>query len=116
MNPTIRTWMNRLQRFNNHPVTKLVLGLILVATSISDGYDAFFTDLGHLRFRPHHGLFVLGLANVLACLPHLVEGLDRTFEAIDARRARSASGSTSPSSGTSPNVESLASARNPTGE
>lgn len=82
--------LSRIRRFTDHPVTKLVLGLILVVSSIAEGYDTFFDDMSHLRFRAHHGLLLFALANVLAVLPDLIEGVEKAIEAYEQKEALAA--------------------------
>jgi hypothetical protein len=86
----MRPFLNRVRKFTDHPITKLVLGLILVVSSIAEGYDTFYDDLSHFRFRAHHGLLLFGLANVLACLPDLIEGMDKAITAYEERGLRAA--------------------------
>lgn len=77
--------LQRIRRFTDHPFTKLGLGLILVVSSVAEGYDTFFDATERFRFRAHHGLLLFGIANVLACLPELFEGMDKAFEAFEER-------------------------------
>lgn len=88
--------LNRVRKFTDHPITKLVLGLILVVSSIAEGYSTFFDDLSHFRFRAHHGLLLFGLANVLACLPDLIEGMDTAITAYEERGLRAAAKTLAP--------------------
>ncbi len=63
-----------IKGFVEHPVTRLAIGLILIVTSSFEAYDSFANDLNPWRPRAHHGLLVLGIVNVLAAIPNLVEG------------------------------------------
>ena len=81
----MRRVLERIRRFTGHPVTRMVMGLILVVSSIAEGYDTFFDDVSHLRLRAHHGLLLFGLMNVLSSLPDLIEGLETSVEVIAAR-------------------------------
>jgi hypothetical protein len=81
----MREFFERIRTFTDHPITKLVLGLILVVSSIAEGFDTFSNDLGHLRIRAHHGLLLFGLANVLACLPDLFAGIDQAIQAYEKK-------------------------------
>jgi hypothetical protein len=65
-----------LRRFVNHPVTQFVVGLILVASGLIEAYDTILDDLHHLRVRVGHGIVILGLVNVLASLPGVIEGIE----------------------------------------
>jgi hypothetical protein len=63
------------------------MGLVLVVSSVAEGYDTFFDDLNHLRLRAHHGLLLFGLMNILSSLPDLIEGLETTEEVLRAKKA-----------------------------
>jgi hypothetical protein len=65
-----------LRRFVNHPVTQFVVGLILIASGLIEAYDTILVDLHHLRVRVGHGVVTLGLVNVLASLPEVIEGIE----------------------------------------
>ena len=69
-----------LKDFVDHPITKLVVGLILIVTSSAEAYYSFHDDLSQFRVRAHHGLIVLGFINVLAAIPNLVQGFQHYIE------------------------------------
>jgi hypothetical protein len=66
-----------LQRFVDHPVTKLVVGLILIASGLIETYDTVLDDLHHHRVRVGHGVIILGIVHVFASLPEVIEGIER---------------------------------------
>ena len=68
-----------LKRFVDHPVTKLGVGLILIASGLIETYDTVLDDLHHLRVRVGHGVVILGLVNVLASLPGVTRPGHRSF-------------------------------------
>src|SRR4029453_15216930 len=79
----MKPWLRRLKAFAKHPATQLITGLILL---ISGGYEIVldFMNAEHsLRLGVHHGVAVFGLIQVLGSLPELVEGLDRSFKAME---------------------------------
>ena len=65
-----------LKRFVDHPITKLVVGLILIASGLIEAYDTVLDDLHRLRVRVGHGVVILGVVNVLASLPEVIEGIE----------------------------------------
>jgi hypothetical protein len=81
----MRPLVSRLKKFTDHPVTKLVLGLILMVSSGAEAYETLFDDMSHFRFRAHHGLFLFAFMNVLAAIPDLVEGLEEEIEILERR-------------------------------
>ena len=68
-----------LKRFVDHPVTKLGVGLILIASGLIETDDTVLDDLHHLRVRVGHGVVILGLVNVLASLPGVTCPGHRSF-------------------------------------
>ena len=81
----MKGFLGKLKAFVKHPATQLITGLILL---ISGGYEVvldFMTAEHSLRLGVHHGVAVFGLIQVLGSLPELVEGLDRSFRAIEKR-------------------------------
>lgn len=80
----MRGALDRIRRFTNHPATRMATGLILVASSIAEGYDTFFHDVSHLRLRAHHGLLIFGLMNILKSMPDFIDGLESATEALAA--------------------------------
>jgi len=84
----MRKPLQRLKAFVKHPATQLATGLVLIISGMAEAiYD--FTSAEHsFRLGVHHGVLVFGLVQVLGSLPELIEGLDRTFEAIDKRQVK----------------------------
>ena len=84
-----------LKRFVDHPMTKLGVGLILIASGLIEAYDTVLDDLHRLRVRVGHGVVILGVVNVLASLPEVIEGLQHWLGYLegreDSRRGRDGS-------------------------
>jgi hypothetical protein len=74
-----------LQRVVDHPMTRLSVGLILIASGLIEAYDSVLDDFHHLRVRVGHGVILLGVVNVLASLPEVIEGLDRWLSYLAGR-------------------------------
>ena len=74
-----------LKRFVDHPMTKLGVGLILIASGLIEAYDTVLDDLHHLRVRVGHGVVILGLVNVLASLPAVIEGIEHWLSYVEGR-------------------------------
>jgi hypothetical protein len=66
-----------LKLFVDHPVSKLGVGLILIASGLIEAYDTVLDDLHRLRVRVGHGVIILGVVNVLASLPEVIDGIER---------------------------------------
>ena len=74
-----------LKRFVDHPVTKLGVGLILIASGLIETYDTVLDDLHRLRVRVGHGVMILGIVNVLASLPEVIDGIERWLSGLEGR-------------------------------
>jgi hypothetical protein len=74
-----------LKRFVDHPVTKLFVGLILIVSGLIEAYDTVLDDLHRLRVRVGHGVVILGVVNVLASLPEVIEGIENWIIYLEGR-------------------------------
>ena len=82
----MRRLLDSLKSFVKHPGTQLATGLILL---ISGGWEVvldFMSAERSFHLGVHHGVALFGLIQVLGSLPELVDGLSRSFEAIEKRR------------------------------
>ena len=73
-------WLERIKRFVRHPLTQLIVAIILIITSLIEASETFIQDLYNFKLRASHGLLVVGIMQVLAAVPDLVEGLERYLE------------------------------------
>ena len=82
----MRKQLKRLRAFVKHPATQLVSGLVLVVSGLAEViYDVMSAEQSY-RLGVHHGVLLFGLVQVLGSLPELIEGIDRTVEAIEQRQ------------------------------
>jgi hypothetical protein len=75
--------LRRFRAVMDHPGTHLVVGLILIVTGALEAHDHFTDESRGFRVAAHHGIIVLGLFQVLQCLPHVIAGLEKWFEAFE---------------------------------
>ena len=75
-----------LKRFVDHPMTKLGVGLILIATGLIEAYDTVLDDFHRLRVRVGHGVVILGVVHVLASLPDVIEGIEHWLNYLEEGR------------------------------
>ena len=75
--------MHALRRLIDHPVTNLIVALILIATSLAEGWETFFEDLVNFNAGVHHGVLLLGFFNLLRTIPELFEAAERAHKAGD---------------------------------
>jgi len=73
-------WLERTKRFVRHPLTQLIVAIILIVTSLIEASETFVQDFYNARLRAAHGLMLVGIVQVLAAIPDLVEGLERYLE------------------------------------
>ena len=81
----LRRLAHALKHFVDHPVTKLAVGLILIVSGLIEAYDTVLDDLHRLRVRVGHGVVILGIVNVLASLPEVIEGIERWLSYLEGR-------------------------------
>jgi len=81
----LRRLAHGLKRFVDHPATKLVVGLILIVSGLIEAYDTVLDDLHRLRVRVGHGVVILGVVNVLASLPEVIDGIERWLSYFEAK-------------------------------
>jgi hypothetical protein len=72
--------MQYIRRLLKHPVTDVFVALILIATSLTQGWGTIISDLVHFRPGVHHGVLLFGLVTLVGTLPDLIDGLDRMSE------------------------------------
>jgi hypothetical protein len=81
----LRRLAHALKHFVDHPVTKLAVGLILIVSGLIEAYDTVQDDLHRLRVRVGHGVVILGVVNVLASLPEVIDGIERWLSYLEAK-------------------------------
>src|SRR5262245_51791954 len=74
-----------LKHFVDHPMTKLGVGLILIASGLMEAYDSVLDDFHRLRVRVGHGVIILGIVNVLASLPDVIQGIENWLSYLVGR-------------------------------
>lgn len=82
----MRKPLRRLRNFVRHPAPQLATGLVLVISGMAEAIYDLISAEHSFRLGVHHGVALFGLVQVLGSLPELVEGMDRTFEAMDQRQ------------------------------
>jgi len=75
----------KVKAFAQHPLTQLVVGMILLISGLGQAIDDILHAEHSFRLGVHHGVALLGLVQVLGSLPSIVDGLDRYFRSVDKR-------------------------------
>lgn len=73
--------MPTLRRLVEHPLVNLVVALVLVATSLAEGWGTLREDMLQANVGAHHGLLVFGFVNLLRTLPELMDAAEHARKA-----------------------------------
>jgi hypothetical protein len=74
-----------IRAFVDNPITNLVKGILLVLIGLSEASRTLMDDIAQKKIRVGHGLIIIGLFNILDCLPHLIEGLEASNRYLELR-------------------------------
>jgi hypothetical protein len=77
-----------LRKIVDSPFVQLATGLILLLSGCATAYHDFVEADNSLRLGVHHGVMVWALVQVLGSLPDLIDGFERSLEAMERRRQR----------------------------
>ena len=81
--PTLKKSLHLVKKIIHNPLTELATGLILLISGLATAYYEF-TDAEHsFRLGVHHGVAVWALVQVLGSLPDLIDGIERSFAAVE---------------------------------
>ena len=72
--------MHALRRALKHPFMDVAIALILIVTSLAEGWGTLRHDLVTLDAGVHHGVLIFGFVNLMRILPNLLEAAERTVE------------------------------------
>ena len=72
--------MEKLKTFIEHPATNIIIALILVGTSLAEGWESFSEDLSEFDVGVHHGVLLFGLAMLLRGIIESLESLIKAYE------------------------------------
>jgi hypothetical protein len=75
--------LHKLRIFVKHPVTQMVTGLILLVSGGAEVLYDFLAAERSFALGAHHGVALFGLMQMLGSLPEIVDGIDRSFNAVE---------------------------------
>jgi hypothetical protein len=75
--------LRSLANFARQPYVQLVVAIVLIVSSAVESWQTMAYDFTHLQLRVHHGTLLLGISQLLSCLPQAVDGLERMAKAKD---------------------------------
>jgi hypothetical protein len=79
----MRRLLSLLKAFVDHPTTRLLVGLALVLTGLTEICRDIIDESRQFRVGIHHGVFILGLAQTLSALPDVVLGIEKWLLAAE---------------------------------
>lgn len=71
--------MEKLHRILENPVTDIVTALILIITSLSEGWETFIMDITEFKTGVHHGVLLFGILMLVRGVVEALETLSRKF-------------------------------------
>jgi hypothetical protein len=72
--------MEKIKQFIEHPATNLIIAIVLVGTSLAEGWESFSGDLSEFRVGAHHGVLLLGVAMLIKSIIEALESIIRAHE------------------------------------
>jgi heme/copper-type cytochrome/quinol oxidase subunit 3 len=70
----------KLGRFAKNPYVQMFMAVVLIVSSITEGWGSMAADVSHGRLRAFHGTLLLGIVHLLRTLPDVVEAIERAAE------------------------------------
>lgn len=78
--------LHHLKSFIHNPLTELATGLILLISGLATAYYEFTDAEQTLRLGVHHGVALWALVQVLGSLPDLIDGIERSVQAMEKKQ------------------------------
>lgn len=72
--------METLLRVVKHPIINIVMAIILVATSLAEGWETFLDDLVKFDAGVHHGVLLFGFVMLLRSIIEALEAVKRAHD------------------------------------
>ena len=72
--------MEKTKQFIEHPATNLIIAIVLVGTSLAEGWESFSGDLSEFHVGAHHGVLLLGVAMLIKIIIETLESIIRAHE------------------------------------
>ena len=63
-----------------HPATNIFIAVILISTSLEEGWDTFYQDVVAAQTGAHHGVVILGIIMLIRGLVEALESFKRARE------------------------------------
>ncbi len=72
-----------LKRITRNPCLNILVGLIFLATGLTEAWESLADDLAALKLGVHHGAILVGLLQATKAIPDLFESLEYLEEPSD---------------------------------
>ena len=77
--------METLKKFIEHPITNISIALVLIVTSLLEGWESFSEDLSEFDMGVHHGVLLFGIVMLLRGIIEALEAVVRAHEKNQSR-------------------------------
>lgn len=75
MKTKILSFARAIRRFSEHPVTRMIVGMVLLLTAIYEIEEGLLIELKNEGAKSHHGIAAFGVLTMIAAIPDMLEGL-----------------------------------------
>ena len=76
--------MDALKAFIEHPAINLIIAMVLISTSLAEGWESFSSDISEIEVGAHHGVLLFGIAMLVR---GIVEALESFVRANEKRKS-----------------------------
>ena len=84
--------MESLKNFIENPTVNIVTAMILVITSLAEGWEYFSTDLSEFDLGVHHGVLIFGIVMLLRGILDALESVVQAHEKRQRMKQATANG------------------------
>ena len=69
--------MARLRTIAQHPAMDITVAIILIVTSLAEGWESIVEDIAKFDVGVHHGVLIFGFSQFLRAFSEMVEATKR---------------------------------------
>jgi uncharacterized membrane protein HdeD (DUF308 family) len=79
--------MELLKLFIDHPITNIVIAIVLIVSSLLEGWESFSEDISEFDLGVHHGVLLFGVVMLLRGVVEALEAIVRAHEKANHEQA-----------------------------
>ena len=68
-----------LRRIGKNPYLQMVVGVVMLFSSIAGQQGDLIADVAHFNVQLHHGMGLMGIWQIVQALPNLLDSFDWIF-------------------------------------